>query len=353
MVTLYEIAEIDKNLPKKVIRERALRLFSREHGRADADGNPTLKNVAGHILHHGPFRNTYDELLQRGDTGTLDNFVKNAATHIKKGRMEDWEIQAPKWIFYGMAIGPLVGAAVHPDLGFPSAIAYDALELACNTGGDILARGLNTGYGYIIGLFGGMAAGRIYQRIRGKREAEQLSLPAEQYEQTQVRQQNSRRRIRRIAAVGFLAALALFAGHNYLRTKIDKANCEAKKTSYATTKPMQEAKSKEPEVIEVKVKDILAETSDYRPNEGEFVYGIACGEGLPIAQGGRLLPTSQIPYGNTNLREGFLKDNPQIKDINIIPVESVIRFRDFNGDNRVAFVKTPNWECSAYAKAPK
>lgn len=242
MVTLYQILGIDPKLSDKEKEAAALNVFARKWNEKDEKGDATQESVAAHVLWNPSTRKAYQKLILESakvdasfspstrypyvdveldlkqDTAALENFVANAKTKIAQGGFTRTSYEYWRGLGYGTAIGAAVGAAMHPDITF-NYFCNELLNIGCSPGEvEFFARAFSSTIYSAVGSLIGQAVGPIYGAVKSRRDANQLSLPSDEYNRVQNRQNNNMRRIRRIALGVGLSALVLLAGQNISRT---------------------------------------------------------------------------------------------------------------------------------------
>ena len=284
MRTLYDIIHVTPHQkPDDVRKATRWNTFMRDFSRKGSHANqePTLEDVAAHVLRDEETRRVYDGLVNEENLGTITTFIANAKTKIKDGWIDGPNHKGTKWmLFYGFPAGVAFGVAVHPDFGigiinYPESM-YEFFDV-CSVGGDVVSRLANLVYSFFAGTVAGYASGFIYGKKEAKIEAEQLTLPPEQYQQVQAKQKSTKSNIKEWLIAAGIMALGLFAGHNVERAHYDKIICQSK-AGYATSAPgsiktiqKQTQESQELPLLEVKISDILSQQAvGYKPNPSAY-----------------------------------------------------------------------------------
>ena len=358
MIDLYEELDIGPNLPKRDLEfESGVALGIHGNDKFN-DGGPTPKNIAAHVLSHPQVRKVYDSI--RSSPQVLEDFVRNASEKIKDGWITNWRIGASTGLAVGLAGGMVIGGLVlHPEISmghFQKLIDganYDPRNYNDLSYRFVVATTVLGGVGSIVGA----SLGGMYGKMRQAVDTRRLTLDSEAYRKLLVRQKNFRRRLKKtaVAVTGFALITGLADNAKRTLNYMGQNRQNAGYTQhYEPERGTNSYLPSEQKILEVKVSDLMkGESAGYQPQAGEFLYGVACGEGIPVGKNGFLLPTKDIPYGNFNLRDQFLADNLQITDVNKIPVDKTIRVRDVNGDGKIRFVIDPTWECREYTSPVK
>jgi hypothetical protein len=334
---LLPLIPIENHHSKAAQRYRLMEEFS-------GDGTPSLRNAAIHILSHTDATKVHDACAVANDHQRLENIIVNATSRVKeeyktdKPWMPERECAGPNMVI-GLATGMAIGLAVHPDLMPVHYTPQPNLfyEFAYRTLIDGGALG-------VFGAFTGLTLGKAWGVYQSKKQAKELMLPPAEHD----RIVESRRKRNKMLKYTGIAALAVASLHNMITTY---QNMPASKIvpKPAIEAPVTNLPAEMPEAITIRLSD-LTDSRGYKPKPGEYVYGLACGEGLDIAENGKLKPTASIDYvPRKSLKEQFLIDNASTtSDINKIPANGSITIRDVNHDGKVQFAHPQGWDCSSY-----
>ena len=358
--TLLKIPLTETSLEEHILRSDA---FEKNWLATDVKG-PTIDNVASQLAQHQrasaafrmaslqakeyTVRNMFTRLATR-QTQSLTEVMKQKIPPINpEGGLPTPRNAARHGFLRGLLYGAAVGLAANPAYVTGGMVSTGTF---CEPFIDGIQRSIFMFGGMGYAGFVGLLAGGVYGAIAQKTEVTAL----QQHPAIYARRERSHALGRKGARVATLSLIAGLAFQNVVATvnSYQACNWPATKIDYTPpSAPSPETLSSEAPLMTTTTDQLVKEAAanGYAVKGGEFVYGLACGEGMAIAQNGMPLPTSQIPYGSSNLHDQFLKDNPSISDINVIPKNGSLWFRDMNGDGKLQFTYEKNWNCTPNAK---